>query len=60
MNHQRQCPLDATASPADEYDDQDDLNCVPGHYDYLAEQEQRFVRQAIKEDRRPRRMRAHY
>lgn len=60
MNHQRQYPLDATAVLADEYDDLDELNCAPGHYDYLAEQEQRFVRQAIKEERRPRRMRAHF
>lgn len=60
MPQVRHYPLDATAVLADEYEDEEELACAPGHYDYLAEQEQRFVRQAIKDERRPRRMRAHF
>lgn len=60
MNQQRQHQLDATAVLADEYDENMEFDCAPGHYDYLAEQENRLARQAMKEERRPRRMRAHF
>jgi hypothetical protein len=57
---QRQHHLDATAVHTDEFAELDDLDCAPGRYDYLADQEDGFTRLSMKNERSPRRMREHY